>query len=206
MVTRKTAHVCFLMGVTLLLSAVAALLPVEQTAAQQSRSSGAGSPARVEGAPVTIPAGKGDDLSTVNWDDATDETPASQEKTGDSDLSKENWEDEKSSKDVTEKEAASDLSKESWEDEGSAKNVPEKEDGLQMMKQEEIDKLDSRERLIHLSGFALFIGYILGGVLTAFATRNRKLAVSLPPELLILLHTFWPLELILLPFMRARIR
>ncbi|MFH2129026.1 MAG: hypothetical protein ABIK68_01520 [bacterium] len=183
MVTRKTAHICFLLGVTLLLSAVAALLPVEQTAAQQSSASGAGSPARVEGGPATRPAGKGDDLSAVNWDDATDETPASQEKTADSDLSKE-----------------------SWEDEGSSKDVAEKEDGLQMMKQEEIDKLDSRERLIHVSGFALFMGYILGGVLTAFATRNRKLAVSLPPELLILLHTFWPLELILLPFMRTRVR
>jgi hypothetical protein len=98
------------------------------------------------------------------------------------------------------------LSSASWEDEDSSEGDAEESGGLQSFNQAQIDKLDSEERLIHISGFLLFFGYIVGGILTAFITRNRKIAVYYPPELLILLHTVWPLELMLLPFLGKPVR
>ncbi len=123
------------------------------------------------------------DLSEVNWDEAEEE-PAEQKDTAGDD----------------------ELSNASWEDDDSSETDAEESGGLQSFNQEQIEKLESEERLIHLSGFLLFFGYIVGGILTAFITRNRKIAVHYPPELLILLHTVWPLELMLLPFLGKRVR
>jgi len=136
------------------------------------------------------------DLSNTNRDD--DSVEKSTDK--DSDLSTVNWDEEGDTEESSpsEKEEG-DFSGESWEDEGTD-DESDTTEGLQTLKQSEIDELDSQERQVHIYGFMLFIGYILGGILTAFVTRNRKIAVSYPPELLILLHTFWPLELLLIPF------
>ncbi len=123
------------------------------------------------------------DLSEINWDDAEEE-PANQKDTADD----------------------GELSSESWEDEDSSETDTEESGGLQSLNQEQIEKLESEERLIHIAGFLLFFGYIVGGILTAFITRNRKIAVHYPPELLILLHTVWPLELMLLPFLGKLVR
>ncbi len=135
-------------------------------------------------------------LSNTNWDDDTEEKSTGK----DSALSAVNWDEKEDMEETSpsEKEKG-DFSGESWEDEGS-ENESDAADGLQALNQSDIDKLDSQERQVHIYGFILFIGYILGGILTAFVTRNRKIAVSYPPELLILLHTFWPLELLLIPF------
>jgi hypothetical protein len=136
------------------------------------------------------------DLSNTNWDDDTEEKSTGK----DSALSAVNWDEEGDMEEPSpdEKEKG-DFSGESWEDEGD-ENESDAADGLQALNQSDIDKLDSEERQVHIYGFLLFIGYIFGGILTAFVTRNRKIAVSYPPELLILLHTFWPLELLLIPF------
>jgi len=123
------------------------------------------------------------DLSEVDWDSEEEPTEGTDATTGDNELSNTSWEDEDSSEDDTDESG-----------------------GLQSFNQEQIDKLDSEERLIHISGFLLFFGYIVGGILTAFITRNRKIAVIYPPELLILLHTVWPLELMLLLFLGKTVR
>lgn len=125
------------------------------------------------------------DLSNVSWDDEGNTDSDSTAK--DEDL-------------TTDKNSAGNLINQNWDDEESSDTFTEMEDSLQTMNKEDIKALDSKERLIHISGFILFIGYILGGILTAFITRNRKIAVAYPPELLILLHTVWPLELLLVPF------
>ncbi len=126
---------------------------------------------------------KGEDLSTVNWDDTEEDTAEVKDNIDDGDLSNASWEDEDSSETDT-------------DESGS----------LQSYSQEELEKLESKERLIHIAGFLLFFGYIAGGILTAFITRNRKIAVIYPPELLIILHTVWPLELLMLPLFGKPIR
>jgi len=118
---------------------------------------------------------------------------------GVSDLSSVNWDEE-------ERTGAGNLTNQDWDEEESNKTDGKAEEGLQTLNQEEIRALDSKERLIHISGFFLFVGYILGGILTAFLTRNRLIASRSPPELLILLHTFWPIELVLLLFWRKPVR
>ena len=126
---------------------------------------------------------KDEDLSAVNWDDAEEDTAETKDDTGNDDLSNASWEDEDSSEADTEESG-----------------------GLQSYNKDEIQKLESKERLIHITGFMLFFGYIMGGILTAFITRNRKIAVIYPPELLILLHTVWPLELLMLPLLGKPVR
>jgi len=140
-----------------------------------------------------------------------------------SDLSQENWDEETAVDDqeagdgMTEAEddqtaAADDGAEdsaiaESWEDE----EAEEDEDGLSAqevaaaeLKQQRLTLLADQERFLHLWGFTLFAVYLVGGVLTAYFTRHHRLIRRFPPELLILLHTFWPLELLLLPFGRRK--
>lgn len=128
------------------------------------------------------------DMSTVSGDE--EEGESTEAAPGEEDLSTVNW-DEASD---TEESAVS-----GWQDEEDTVETAE-DKAMQVLRMAEIEALESRERLIHISGFILFIGYIIGGVLTAFITRNRRIALDFPPELLILLHTLWPLELLLLPF------
>jgi len=146
---------------------------------------------------VATAAEKGDtastDLSNTNWDEEESEGDDSDAK--EDNLSTVNWNED----DDTEEEFdGENLASEGWEDEDTEENTDDSE-GLQVLKQEDIDKLESQERRIHFFGFVLFVGYILGGILTAFITRNRKIATGIPPELLILLHSVWPLELLLMP-------
>ncbi len=138
------------------------------------------------------------DLSKMNWDEEESSEESQSKENGA--LSTVNWDEEEDTEDEPEAgKEGSNLTAVGWEDEDTGDDN-ESTEGLQTLKQEDIDKLESRERLIHISGFLLFIGYIIGGILTAFITRNRKIALAYPPELLILLHTVWPLELFLLPF------
>ncbi|MBT4638080.1 MAG: hypothetical protein HOK67_26375 [Deltaproteobacteria bacterium] len=141
------------------------------------------------------------DLSDVNWDDEEETGNQSSKKSGDFSTANSD-----STADETMKAADGGLSNESWEDEDSSETDTDESGGLQTLNQKDLEALESRERMIHITGFLLFVGYIMGGILTAFITRNRKIAVAYPPELLILLHTFWPLELILLPFLGKTVR
>ncbi len=118
------------------------------------------------------------------------------------DLSNESWEDEP----TAEEEKSGGLSGMNWEDEEGEGAETKEDDSFMTMTEEEEIALESRERRIHFFGFFLFIGYILGGILTGFFTRNRKLAVDYPPELLILLHSVWPLEWLFLTFAGKKVR
>ena len=71
---------------------------------------------------------------------------------------------------------------------------------------EEVKALEALEKIILIKGFLFFSFYILGGILTAYYTRDRKLAVHYPPELLILLHTFWPVEWLFMIFAGKKVR
>ncbi len=119
------------------------------------------------------------------------------------DFSQESWEDDPAEGGET----TADLSQMSWEDEpGEETPQAESLSAYQGMSVEEEEALELRERQIHYAGFVLFIGYILGGLLTAYFTRNRKLAVNYPPELLILLHTVWPVEWLFMLFAGKKVR
>lgn len=151
---------------------------------------------------ITVPAMAADNKSTDEIDfskvDFSDD-----ESTEKIDFSKQSWEDEP----AEEGNAETDLSKMSWEDEPGENDTQRKsKNGYQAMSAEEEEALDIKERKIHYAGFVLFIGYILGGVLTGYYSRNRKLAVDYPPELLILLHTVWPVEWLFLLFAGKKVR
>ncbi|MCG8333352.1 MAG: hypothetical protein MJE63_02480 [Proteobacteria bacterium] len=131
------------------------------------------------------------DLSQMDWSDDPEEE----------DLSQESWADEEG-----ESESSGELSDMSWEDEEGEYEDTEAVKTGQGMSQEEELALDIRERRIHVTGFLLFVGYIIGAVLTGYFTRNRKLAVDYPPELLILLHTVWPIEWVFMLFAGKKVR
>lgn len=125
------------------------------------------------------------DLSTMDWSDEPTETESV-------DFANESWDDGPS-----EGTSGSDsLSEESWNEDGETGGF------------EELDftEIEKKERKIHFYGFLLFMAYLLGMVLTAYLTRNRKLAIDYPPELLMVLHTLWPLELALLLVAGKRVR
>ena len=137
------------------------------------------------------------DLSEMDWSDD------SQEKSGETELSNMDWSDDPKEKTND----SSDLSNMSWQDDDDGTKSSVEEDKAKAvakeLAEEEIAKMESRT---HFYGFVLFIGYILGAVLTGYFTRNRKLAVSYPPELLILLHTVWPVEWLFMIFAGKKVR
>lgn len=128
------------------------------------------------------------DLSKMDWSDTPAETSgttqdAAKTKKADDDFSGMNWADE----------GVDSAAKLEAETQASEREV---EDAF----------LAKKERTIHLWGFLMFIGYIGGCILTGYFTRNRKLAVHYPPELLIVLHAVWPVELIFLLFAGKKVR
>lgn len=139
------------------------------------------------------PAEKETDLSQMDWSD---------EPTVGSDLSKESWADDPGQGE----EQNGALSEVSWEDAEGENSGMEDDDSFMRISEEEEKALAGKERRIHIYGFILFIGYILGGILTAYFTRNRKVAVDYPPELLIILHTLWPVEWLFLIFAGKKVR
>lgn len=131
------------------------------------------------------------DLSQMDWSDDPEEE----------DLSQESWADEEG-----DSESGGELSDMSWEDEeGEHEGIDAVGAGPGMTQEEEM-ALDIKERRVHIFGFLLFVGYIIGALLTGYFTRNRKLAVDYPPELLILLHTVWPIEWVFMLFAGKKVR
>lgn len=126
--------------------------------------------------------------------------------TSTTDLSNVDWSDEP----TEETKKTEDYSNMSWEDEAGDEEAKEDSEeaskALMAVTEEEEKALEDRERRIHILGFILFVGYLVGGTLTAYFTRNRKLAIDYPPELLILLHTVWPLEWVFLTFAGKKVR
>jgi hypothetical protein len=62
--------------------------------------------------------------------------------------------------------------------------------------------VDKNRSFSHWLNGTLFLIYFVGCFATAYFTRNRAITLRTPPEILILLHTFWPVELLLTPFIR----
>lgn len=136
------------------------------------------------------------DLSGINWDE--EETT---EEINTDDLSNMSWEDEPALKgsqttDFSETDwGAGEESETSAEDDDFFKNVIKNRAAI-----------EKREMVTHIWGFLLFVFYLTGGIFTAYFTRDRKLSVHYAPELLILLHTFWPLEWLCLLFAGKKVR
>lgn len=135
------------------------------------------------------------DLSNINWSDETEEEE-------EADLTNESAEENPAAAETQ----SSDPSGMSWEDEEGENTGDKVDDSFMTMTKAEEKDLATKETRIHFFGFILFIGYILGGVLTGYFSRNRKLAINYPPELLILLHTVWPLEWLFLTFAGKKVR
>lgn len=167
----------------------------------------------------------GTDFSTMDWSDESEQVGADQPRknpAGDPamdakpDFSQENWADDP-------KEVGQDLSNMSWEDDPSETTGNdlsgmswEDEAGENVMEGaaevfDTVSEFDEKaealmERNTHIFGFFLFAGYILGGLLTAYFFRNRKLGVDFPPELLIVLHSVWPLQWLFIFFAGKKVR
>ncbi len=147
-------------------------------------------------------------LSEINWDEEeTEET----ESTSVSDLQNINW-DEEDAEDSAIGEAESDsesgtstssLQSINWDDEGSDDesadfiHPPESREASEELSEGEI-------MLIHWSGSILFLLYISMSLGSGYFLRNSKLSERFPPDILIILHTLWPLEWAMLPFFRKR--
>lgn len=106
-------------------------------------------------------------------------------KTEEQDLINTNWDEEES------------VSVESWQEEDTIEATEEDNRAMGILSKEDLALVEAQEKRVHIFGFLLFTGYILGSILTAYMTRNKKIATEYPPELLILLHTFWPIEILL---------
>jgi hypothetical protein len=128
------------------------------------------------------------DLSTMDWSDSPAKASGS-----DQNLAKEI-------------KAGDDLSKMSWADEGDDPSAKLEKEALAAERQLDDAAQAKKEGKIHSWGFLLFIGYLGGCLLTGFFSRNRKLAVTYPPELLIVLHSVWPLEWVFLLFAGKKVR
>lgn len=113
----------------------------------------------------------------------------------DANLSEIDWDEEETSEGGEE----AGLSGMNWDEEGESS-------GEDSSYEAEIKVLEAQDKMVLIKGFLFFSLYILGGVFTAYYTRDRKLAVQYPPELLILLHTFWPLEWLCLTFAGKKVR
>ena len=123
------------------------------------------------------------DLSAVNWDTAEEEKDTAAGDKVENNLSTTSWEDEESDPKEDAENAAADQKRE-----------------------DEYRVIEKQERGVQIAGFFIFCMYLLGKFLTAYFTRNRKLAVNYSPELLILLHRLWPLQWLLLPFFGQKVR
>jgi len=99
-----------------------------------------------------------------------------------------------------------DLSTISWEDEDADPEEEAENKAADKKREEEYRVIEKQERTIQIAGFFTFCVYLFGMFLTAYFTRNRKLSVNYPPELLILLHALWPLQWLLLPFAGQKVR
>ncbi len=134
-------------------------------------------------------------LNTIASEQVVEKTTASNP----NDLSETNWDEGE------EKETGVDTDEGGWQEEDTAEQTTvEKDTAARHLI--DLKKTKAREKTTHISGFFFFIFYIMGGLLTAYFTRNRKIAVHFPPELLILLHSVWPLEILLLPLFGRKIR
>ena len=124
------------------------------------------------------------DLSTVNWD----------------------TEEEEDSRDKEAKKVENNLATTSWEDEETDATQDAENAVADQKQKDEFVVIEKQERIVQIAGFGVFCIYLFGMLLTAYFTRNRKLAVNYSPELLILLHAFWPLQWLLLPFFGQKVR
>jgi hypothetical protein len=113
-------------------------------------------------------------------------------------LSQIDWDEEETSEENGEE----GLAGMNWDDDEATAEEASEEEAYNL----DIKAEEALEKMILIKGFLFFIFYILGGILTAYFTRDRKLSVSYPPELLILLHTFWPIELLCLTFAGKKVR
>ncbi|MBF0280731.1 MAG: hypothetical protein HQM13_23265 [SAR324 cluster bacterium] len=137
------------------------------------------------------------DLQNTDWDAEEPEKP--KEELSPIDLQNTDWDAEEPKK-TGEEAAPVNLQNTDW-DEDSPKDAP----GQQMKPPARagvVELNDGEISLIHWSGGFLFVIYLFGGFLTAYFLRNAGISKRCPPDVLILLHIFWPLEWILSPFFR----
>lgn len=135
-----------------------------------------------------------EDLSNMNWDEPEEQ---SGEQIDTENLGSMDWDDSSDSGNES-----GELSGINW-DEG-ADTMEEPEESAEEEEARYKAEADAEERqamITHLLGFLLCVLYLVGLVGTAYFTRQRKIAVESPPELMILLHTFWPIEWLLVPLM-----
>lgn len=127
------------------------------------------------------------DFSNMNWDKEEPEAGITEQELGAM-----NWDEEETDENSSE----NGLDTVDWDEEASANNnEPWKQE--EHPTQKVADEQISSPFQIHLTGSLIFIFYVMGGILTAFATRKSKFIQDTLPEWIIILHTIWPLEWIL---------
>ncbi len=144
------------------------------------------------------------ELKDINWDAEENEDTGS---TSVGDLQNINWDQEDPIEDTTPgtpgETSTPGLQNINWDDEGSDEKPgdfiqpPQTREG-----REELS--EGRIMFIHWSGAILFLLYITGSLGSGYFLRNSTLSTRFPPDLLIILHTFWPLEWVMLLFFRRK--
>ena len=147
-------------------------------------------------------------LSEINWDEEKTEEA---ESTSVGDLQNINW-DEEDPEDSAIGDAASgkqsgtstsNLQSINWDDEDGDEQPA---DFIQPPESREAGEelSEGQIMLIHWSGGILFLLYISGSLGSGYFLRNSTLSSRFPPDILIILHTLWPLEWAILPFFKKR--
>lgn len=96
-----------------------------------------------------------------------------------------------------------DMSDLSWEDTENEADANKQEVAEQKAIQAEAAKQNSgfeESFLGHTIGFGFCLVYFVGGGVFIYHSRKHWMYKKLSPELLVVLHTFWPLQLLLFLF------
>ncbi len=138
------------------------------------------------------------DLQNTNWDE--EETKKEDAKNSPIDLQNTNWDEEESNQPAGATSEVN-LQNTNW-DEDSTEETASDDAFAPPIRKVSAELTEGELAFIHWTGGFLFLLYLSGSFLTGYFLRHTKLATKCPPEVLILLHIFWPLEWILFPFFK----
>ena len=142
-------------------------------------------------------------LSDIDWDAEEEEDG---ESTPAGDLQNINWDEEDPVETIedTAGTPASDLQNINWDEGGDPEETPADFIPSPPSREAREELTEGRILFIHWSGALLFLLYLTGSLGSGYFLRNSTLSARCPPDLLILLRIFWPLEWALQPFFRKK--
>lgn len=143
-------------------------------------------------------------LQNTDWD--AEEPEESQEEAAPIDLQNTDW-DAEESETPKKDDSPLNLQNTDWDAEESEEEATEEDKTEQTFfapppRTEERALTEGEIAFIHWTGGFFFLFYLSGGFLTGYFLRNAGIATKCPPDVLILLHVFWPIEWLLAPLFK----